>query len=139
MVRLQEFLDAVYEAFLDRVAAGRGLARERVQELAQGRIWSGSDAVELGLVDALGGLSDAVAEAARRAGAGIEGYRVRWLDREPSVIDRALAAFAAGEPPPLAELPASLAAAAREARALALSAGGAPPVLARLPFSLRAR
>lgn len=54
--RLQDWLDRVYDDFVAKVAAGRGLAVERAQELARGRVWTGADARERGLVDELGGL-----------------------------------------------------------------------------------
>lgn len=139
LARVQEFVDAVYDGFLDRVAVGRGLSRERVHEVAQGRVWSGADAVALGLADSLGGIGDAVRIAAELAGAGVEGYRVRWHDREPSAFERALESAFRGPPQPVAELPASLEAAAREARALGLAGSARPAALARLPFSLRVR
>lgn len=139
LARVQEYVDAIYETFLDRVAEGRGLDRARVHELAQGRIWSGAAAAEHGLVDALGGLGDAVRSAAQLAGAGAEGHRVQWHDDAPGPLDRAVHDFFGGAPPPVAELPASLAAAAREAWSLASAGAGRPAALARLPFTLRLR
>ena len=58
----------IYNTFVSVVAEGRGMTREQVEAVARGRVWSGRDAVEKGLVDALGGLEDAVAEAAKLAG-----------------------------------------------------------------------
>ncbi len=58
--RLSGFVDGVYETFLSRVAEGRGLEVDAVQELAQGRVWLGAQAAENGLVDALGGYSKAI-------------------------------------------------------------------------------
>jgi len=65
---MQMGVDDIYRRFVDLVAAGRGLEVKRVDELAQGRVWSGVDAQKLGLVDKLGNLDDAVASAAARAG-----------------------------------------------------------------------
>lgn len=56
-------LDGFYDGFLDIVAAGRGRPREEVEGWAGGRIYAGTHALELGLVDALGGLGDAIGEA----------------------------------------------------------------------------
>ena len=56
-----------YEVFLAKVAAGRKLPIEKVREAAEGRVWTGEDAVALGLVDEIGGLEAAIAEARRRA------------------------------------------------------------------------
>jgi protease-4 len=75
--REQELVDAFYERFVDRVVAGRGLERARVLELATGEVWLGSQAVELGLADAIGDLDDAVEAAAAIAGVPPEASPVR--------------------------------------------------------------
>ncbi len=61
-------MERVYELFLDRVAEGRSMTVEEVGRLARGRVWTGRQALEIGLVDRLGGLQTAVQAAARRAG-----------------------------------------------------------------------
>lgn len=61
-------VDKVYETFTSKVSAGRNLPLERVMELAQGRVWSGTRAVELGLADANGGLREAISVAVTKAG-----------------------------------------------------------------------
>lgn len=66
--RVQAFLDRVYEDFTSKVAEGRGLSKDRVLEIAKGRIWTGEDAKELGLVDELGGFPDAIRLARKAAG-----------------------------------------------------------------------
>jgi protease-4 len=53
--RFQLFLDRIYEDFVQGVADGRGMTFEEVEAVARGRIWSGRDALEVGLVDRLGG------------------------------------------------------------------------------------
>ncbi|NIM02473.1 MAG: signal peptide peptidase SppA [Acidobacteria bacterium] len=58
--RLEASLDRIYEDFTGKVAEGRGLPLERVREIAKGRIWTGEDALELGLVDELGGYAVAL-------------------------------------------------------------------------------
>ncbi len=68
---IQLTIDHIYREFLGHVAKGRGMLLEEVEPLAQGRVWSGQDALALGLVDSLGGLDDAIQAAARLAG--IEG------------------------------------------------------------------
>ena len=55
----QEWLDTVYEDFTDKVAEGRSLPKERVLDIARGRIWTGEDARKLGLIDELGGYKTA--------------------------------------------------------------------------------
>lgn len=64
---IQSSVDGVYEDFLSIVAAGRGLKRDGVHEIAQGRVWLGEDARGLKLADQLGGLRDAIKEAKRLA------------------------------------------------------------------------
>ncbi len=66
--RMRAELDAIYDLFLDRVAGGRGLSREQVHAVARGRVWTGAQAVDIGLVDSLGGLRAAVRRAKERAG-----------------------------------------------------------------------
>lgn len=66
--QLQESLDRIYTDFTGKVAAGRGLDRERVDDLARGRVWTGADALDRGLVDELGGLRRAAEIARKRAG-----------------------------------------------------------------------
>jgi len=65
---VREGMHAAYERFVSRVAEGRSLAPERVHAVGGGRVWSGSAALAQGLVDALGGPFEAIAEAKRRAG-----------------------------------------------------------------------
>ncbi|MGA2081676.1 MAG: signal peptide peptidase SppA [Holophaga sp.] len=75
LARIQDLVNEDYEQFLARVSASRGMPRDKVDEIAQGRVWSGRQAQKLGLVDELGGIEDAVRYAAKRAH--IEGdYRV---------------------------------------------------------------
>lgn len=73
---LQQTVDAIYDSFLDRVAEGRGLPRPTVAELAQGRVWSGKAALDLGLVDELGGVNMAISTAAKLADLG-EDWRLQ--------------------------------------------------------------
>jgi protease-4 len=70
MAILQSTVDHIYEVFLDRVAEGRNLPPAKVAEVAQGRVWSGQTAQELGLVDELGGLEMALTRAADLADLG---------------------------------------------------------------------
>ena len=66
--RINEWLDAVYADFTQKVADGRRLPPERVHELARGRVWTGADAIANGLADEAGGLREAIAIARKRAG-----------------------------------------------------------------------
>jgi protease-4 len=66
--RLNTWLDRIYDDFVTKAAAGRGLPVERLDEVARGRVWTGADAHDRGLVDELGGLDVAVGLAKERAG-----------------------------------------------------------------------
>lgn len=68
--RLVLEMRSIYDTFVDRVASGRSLTTERVDELGRGRVWTGIQAKENGLVDELGGLRTAVAVAKAEAGIG---------------------------------------------------------------------
>jgi protease-4 len=83
---VNNWLDHIYADFTGKVAAARGLSAERVHELARGRVWTGADARERGLVDEVGGLDRAAAIARSRAGlpmsAPLRGFpRVKPMDR----------------------------------------------------------
>lgn len=69
---VQGMMESIYEAFLAHVAEGRGMTRDAVHEIAQGRVWTGVDAKERGLVDEIGGLEAAIADARKLAGVGDE-------------------------------------------------------------------
>src|SRR5580700_3618232 len=66
--RVNAWLDAIYREFIEKAASGRRMPVERMHELARGRVWTGADAAQNGLVDELGGMSAAAEIARRRAG-----------------------------------------------------------------------
>jgi len=68
LAAINEGVTDIYNGFISRVAEGRGLTVEAVDEIARGRVWTGQDAMDIGLVDGLGDLQDAVAIAADLAG-----------------------------------------------------------------------
>ncbi|MEO8315797.1 MAG: signal peptide peptidase SppA [Pseudomonadota bacterium] len=80
---LQLSIEHGYELFLGHVAQGRNKTRDAVNEIAQGRVWTGQDAKERGLVDTLGGYDDAVKSAAKLAKLP-DGYEVRRVEPELS-------------------------------------------------------
>lgn len=65
---MQASIEDIYTRFINLVAEGRSLPVEKVDEIAQGRVWTGADALEIGLVDEIGTLNDAIAYAASLAG-----------------------------------------------------------------------
>ncbi len=82
-------LAAFYDTFLDRVAEGRGLGREKVEGVAGGRVWTGAQALQRGLVDQLGSLGDALALAQKKAGsAGEAPFEVVALEPEQGLLGR---------------------------------------------------
>ena len=79
---IQRMIDWIYDQFVDKVAAGRGLSRADVEQIAQGRVWSGTEAVKLKLVDQIGGLNDAIRYAGERAGLGANPALVEYPRRK---------------------------------------------------------
>ncbi|MFS4466989.1 signal peptide peptidase SppA [Maribacter sp. 2210JD10-5] len=72
---IKEGIEQTYQTFLQRVSQGRDMTIDEVDEVAQGRVWSGVDAKRYGLVDELGNLEDAIAEAAKMAELGDYGIK----------------------------------------------------------------
>ena len=90
----QDSVDWVYDQFLSKVSAGRKLNRATVEEIAQGRVWSGSEALKLGLVDELGGLAAAVKYTSTQAKLG-DNFKVTEYPR-PKQFGEAFAAALEG-------------------------------------------
>ncbi len=82
-IRMQQYIDTIYALFKSRVVDGRKLPAVLIDSIAQGRIWSGTDAFEFGLVDGLGNLDRALASAAAKAG--IKDYTITTY---PERIDK---------------------------------------------------
>ncbi|MDR2424873.1 MAG: signal peptide peptidase SppA [Prevotellaceae bacterium] len=90
---LQKSVDNIYFKFAQKVAGFRKMSELRVDSIAQGRVWSGVDALNIGLIDYFGGLTTAIEEAARLAQ--IDDYTLLELPREPDPIDLLLKSFEA--------------------------------------------
>lgn len=86
MAMYQRMVDWIYEEFVGKVAESRDLPKERVREIAQGRVWSGTEALKLGLVDEIGGLDAAILCAVEKAGLGAN-YRVREFPRKKELSE----------------------------------------------------
>lgn len=86
--RLRSDIEGVYQTFIDRVSSGRGLSRELVDSIGRGRVFTGVQALEHGLVDTLGGLRTAVVEAKRLAGFDLESDAVLipYPNNKPLVV-----------------------------------------------------
>ncbi len=89
---IQQGINNVYHEFTTKAAAARKTTPEKIDAVAQGRVWTGEQAKERGLVDKLGSFNDALKSAATRAKLG-EGYRVTYIEREPSKFDRFFSMF----------------------------------------------
>ena len=76
--KLQENVVKTYDQFTKRVAEGRGLRQTYVDSIGQGRVWAGVDAIEIGLVDQLGDMEDAIAYAAEKANLGSDYKVTEW-------------------------------------------------------------
>lgn len=85
---IQQRVDAIYEDFVKKVAEGRRKTPEQVHEIAQGRVWPGAKAKEIGLVDDIGGLDRALAAAAKLSG--VEKYRTAEYPRTKSGLEQLL-------------------------------------------------
>ncbi|HWA11092.1 MAG TPA: signal peptide peptidase SppA [Opitutaceae bacterium] len=82
----QRLVDWIYGEFITKVADSRKLKRDFVEEIAQGRVWSGAEAKKLGLVDEIGGLDAAVAYAAKKAGLG-SNYELTEYPQKKDLIE----------------------------------------------------
>lgn len=90
--KLQENVVKTYDDFTRRVAEGRGLRQTYVDSIGQGRVWAGADAIEIGLVDQLGDMEDAIAFAVEKAGLG-DDYKVTELPKEKDFFTRIMESF----------------------------------------------
>jgi protease-4 len=93
---IQTSVEGTYRRFLTLVSQQRKMPLQRVDELGQGRVWDGGTARQLGLVDAFGGLDDAIAEAARLAKLDEGAAKPVWLEPEPDFLGQLLMSMAAG-------------------------------------------
>ncbi len=88
---IQGFVDDIYGEFKQKVATGRNMTVEQVDAVGQGRVWTGLDAKENGLVDEIGGLEDAIAEAKQLAGLG--DYDVIKLPEQKDLFEQIMEDF----------------------------------------------
>ena len=85
---LERFTDLTYDAFLEKVAEARGMTKDDVHAIARGRVWTGTDAVDVGLVDELGGLDVAVQRAVEAAGMDPEDVMLVSYPSTPTFIEQ---------------------------------------------------
>ena len=85
---MQKHVTETYDDFITLVSETRNLSKTFVDSIAQGRVWSGSDAIELGLVDELGGIEQAIAYAAEKAG--LESYSIKEFPKQEDMFESLL-------------------------------------------------
>ena len=85
---MQRYVNEGYDLFLTRCANGRLMTKEAVDKVAQGRVWTGADALECGLVDVLGGLDTAIGIAARKAQ--VESYTLQAFPKQSGFLEALL-------------------------------------------------
>ena len=73
---IQRQIEKIYDDFTSLVSDGRGMSKDSVDAIGQGRVWSGADALRIGLVDSQGGIREAIDYAAQKVGLGKEDYRL---------------------------------------------------------------
>lgn len=136
MELIQEVVDEIYQDFVERVARGRNMTVEQADSLAQGRIWSGRQALENGLVDEIGGLLQAVAHAADRAG--LENWEIYEFPRPAEFAEVVAEMFSSQRAPLVARDPTQILLRDLQADYRTLQIMNDPRGLyARLPFSFR--
>jgi len=94
---IQAGVEQIYSRFLAIVAAARHKTPADVDRIAQGRVWDGGTARQLGLIDGFGGMDDAVAKAAELAKLGDDERGITYLEPSPNFADTLMAAFAGEE------------------------------------------
>lgn len=93
---VQKQIEKIYDDFTGLVSSGRGISKDSVDAIGQGRVWSGADALNIGLVDSLGGLYDAISYAAAKVGLTKADYQ---LSRYPVVKEVSLLKMLSGNTP----------------------------------------
>jgi protease-4 len=91
----QSSTERIYRQFVSLVSEARDKSIEEIDEIAQGRVWSGEQAAERGLIDRTGTFQDAIQASARIAGLG-DTYQIEWIEPEKSTLDRFLEDFISG-------------------------------------------
>ena len=82
---MQQNIEEGYDTFISHVAEGRGMTKEAVDKIGQGRVWSGENALEIGLIDQFGGLQDAIDLAVEIEG--LDNFRTVSLPRQPDPFE----------------------------------------------------
>ena len=91
---IQSVIDKGYRDFTGKVATARKRPVEQIDGIARGRVWSGAQAKERGLVDDFGGLQTAIEDVAKRAKLGKDAYQLRYMEKSATPFERFFAGFA---------------------------------------------
>ena len=127
----QRSVNEAYDTFVARVAEGRGMERAWVDSIGQGRVWSGAEALELGLADTLAGLKAAVEIAAELAG--VEYYRLYETPKQKDFFEEMVESFSNASALAMVERHAGL---PTGTLSTALGLRPAPGLQARVPFTI---
>ena len=134
---IQNSVEQTYSQFVGRVAQGRGMTWDQVDAIAQGRVWSGVSALQIGLVDEIGGLDQAIAKAADLAGA-VDYSVVEYPKTSASSLEQVLSILNSDAQVKVKELVGEdLYGMYRTVRQV--SESGEPVVLTRLPYGVAVR
>lgn len=91
---IQNDVEKGYETFVTKAANGRGMTVDAIKAVASGRVWTGAQAIEIGLVDKLGDLEDAIAIAVEKAG--ISDYKIKYYPKQRSFFEELMSEFEGG-------------------------------------------
>lgn len=132
----QMMVNDIYNTFLDRVAKARNLPKDKVNQIAQGRVWSGVDAKKIGLVDEIGGLNEAIAYASQKANLGedwsLQEYPIpKTLEEE--ILDKLFASQVKNDLDPLSKELLKV----KQDLSLLQRLNDPKGIYARLPYNLR--
>ncbi len=88
----QKQTNEIYEIFTAKAASGRHMSQEDIKKIASGRVWTGSQAKDNGLVDVLGGLDDAIKLAAQKGGVAAD-YKLRYYPKQKNFLEKLMGDF----------------------------------------------
>ena len=129
---IQTGVELIYSQFIEKVAIGRQMEKQAVDDIGQGRVWSGVDALKLGLIDEFGGITEAIETAAYLAG--LDNYRTVELPTIRSPFEQLLESLMKGEISIKAQMPEEIKTLEQFYKEVK-----EPGVYARMPFDVNVR
>lgn len=91
--KIQRRVESFYTTFITKAAQGRNMPVEKMDEIAQGRVWTGLQAQEIGLIDVIGGFDQAIQIAVNKAGLEADDYRLRYYPRQKTFLEELMTEF----------------------------------------------